>query len=154
MSFGRRGLTLLKQTLLQTAPQSLIARQVNAHDLAGDGISRGPVIGVTDEITVLDHQHPGLTIIDQAKPEGLPQRVSRTQQRAIALTAGGRSRNVSGQLENVFEGLDQALLFALIECWRLKITLQLLQRPAVVAEALLPANILCHPANLDGCQGN
>lgn len=52
---------------MQTAPQSLIARQVNAHDLTGDSISHGPVIGVTGEIAVLDHQHPGLTLIDQAK---------------------------------------------------------------------------------------
>jgi hypothetical protein len=139
----------VKQTLLQTDHQCLIAKKVDIHDPPGNRISRHAIMGVISEITILNHQHPGLTVLNQAEAERLTHSVTRILQGSIALAAQQISQCVSAKIEGVLKNFDQPLLLALIERRRLQKTLKLFQSPAVVAEALLPANVTCHAPKLD-----
>jgi hypothetical protein len=99
---------------------------------------------VAGDITVLKHQHPGFALLDQAQAEGFAQSVTRSQQRSIALATQQIAQGVTSQIVSIFKRLDQPLLLAFIQRRRLQEILQPLKRFAVIAEALLPANVFCH----------
>ena len=93
--------SFLLHPLVQPAAQLLKTRQVEIDDLRHNGIRRGAVVGVAGEIAVLKHQHPGFAMLDQAQAEGFTQRVP-------------------SKLISVFKRLDQPLLLAFIQRWRLQ----------------------------------
>ena len=54
--------------------------------MSSDDIGRGTVIGVTGEVTVLNHQHPAFALLNQPETKGFAQGVTGSQQRGITLT--------------------------------------------------------------------
>jgi len=79
---------------------------------------------------------PGLSISNQPQPKGLPQRVTRLQQRGITLTAQQVTQSVPSRLKRELKSFHQPLLFALIQRRWLEEGFQLRQGFLVVDEAL------------------
>ncbi len=79
---------------------------------------------------------PGLSISNQPQPKGLPQRVTRLQQRGITLTVQQVTQSDPSQLNRELKSFHQPLLFALIQRRWLEEGFQLRQGFLVVGEAL------------------
>ena len=95
--------------------QVLKTGKIAIYNISCDGFSRRAIVGVAGQVAVLNHQHPGFTILDQAQPKGFPQGVPRTQEGGIALAEQEIAQAAPGQFKGGFERLNQSLLLAIIE---------------------------------------
>jgi hypothetical protein len=87
---------LIHLTLLQPHVQVLKTGTIAIDNIGCDRFSRRAIVGVAGEVAILNHQHPGFTILDQAQPKGFSQGVSRTQEARVALAAEQVTQAVPG----------------------------------------------------------